>query len=187
MRFLELLNNNIQEAADMKNPIVTIAVDNGGVIKAELYPAKAPNTVANFISLIQSGFYDGLGFHRIVPGFMIQGGCPVGDGTGNPGYSIPGEFSANAFFHNDLSHERGTLSMARTERPNSGGSQFFIMVGSAPYLDGEYAAFGSVTEGMNVADEIANGPREKDRATPPRVMLSVTVETFGAEYTVHKH
>ncbi len=171
----------------MKNPVVTITMDDGGVIKAELFPEKAPNTVANFIELIHAGFYDGLGFHRIVPGFMIQGGCPIGDGTGNPGYSIPGEFSANAFFHNDLSHERGIISMARTERPNSAGSQFFIMVGQAPYLDGEYAAFGRVILGMEVADKIVSGPHINDRATPQRIMRSVTVETFGTEYAVHKN
>ncbi|MDR1692522.1 MAG: peptidylprolyl isomerase [Oscillospiraceae bacterium] len=170
----------------MNNPVVTVTMDDSGVILIELYPGKAPNTVANFVSLIQEGFYNGLTFHRIVPGFMIQGGCPLGDGTGNPGYSIPGEFSANGFFRNDLTHERGVLSMARTERPNSAGSQFFIMVSGADYLDGEYAAFGKVTEGMGIVDGIVSGPRENDRATPPRRMVSVTVETFGEEYIVHK-
>ncbi len=171
----------------MKNPVVTITMEDGGIIKAELYPKKAPNTVANFVSLAESGFYNGLGFHRIVPGFMIQGGCPIGDGTGGPGYSIPGEFSANAFFHNDISHERGVLSMARTDRPNSAGSQFFIMVGEATYLDGEYAAFGCVTEGMGIADSIAEGPRIKDAATPPRKIRTVSVETFGESYEVHRN
>ena len=158
----------------MSNPIVTIEMEGGGVMKAELYPDKAPNTVNNFISLIQKGFYDGLTFHRCIPGFMIQGGDPQGTGTGGPGYSIKGEFSSNGFT-NDLAHERGVLSMARTMNPNSAGSQFFIMVAAAPHLDGEYAAFGKVTEGMEAADQaVGSGSRRK--------MAKVTVETFGVEY-----
>ena len=158
----------------MSNPIVTIEMEGGGVMKAELYPGKAPNTVNNFISLIQKGFYDGLTFHRCIPGFMIQGGDPQGTGTGGPGYSIKGEFSSNGF-ENDLVHERGVLSMARTSNPNSAGSQFFIMVAAAPHLDGEYAAFGKVNDGMECADKAVNsGSRRK--------MAKVTVETFGVEY-----
>ena len=158
----------------MNNPIVTIEMEGGGVMKAELYPDKAPNTVHNFISLIQKGFYDGLTFHRCIPGFMIQGGDPQGTGTGGPGYSIKGEFSSNGFA-NDLAHERGVLSMARTMNLNSAGSQFFIMVAAAPHLDGEYAAFGKVTEGMEAADKaVGSGSRRK--------MAKVTVETFGVDY-----
>ena len=137
------------------NPIVTITMENGDVIKAELYPQIAPNTVNNFISLINKGFYDGLIFHRVIKGFMIQGGCPLGNGTGNPGYSIKGEFSDNGFT-NQLKHEAGVLSMARSMMPNSAGSQFFIMHKAAPHLDGEYAAFGKVIEGMDVVDKIGN-------------------------------
>ena len=139
----------------MANPIVTITMENGDVIKAELYPQIAPNTVNNFISLIKKGFYDGLIFHRVIKGFMIQGGCPLGNGTGNPGYSIKGEFSNNGFT-NQLKHEAGVLSMARSMMPNSAGSQFFIMHKAAPHLDGEYAAFGKVIEGMDVVDKIAS-------------------------------
>ena len=139
----------------MKNPVVTIEMDNGSVIKAELYPDKAPNTVRNFVSLINSGFYDGLIFHRVIMGFMIQGGCPKGIGTGGPGYAIKGEFKGNGF-DNDLKHERGVLSMARAMRPDSAGSQFFIMHERAPHLDGSYAAFGRVIEGIEAVDAIAN-------------------------------
>ena len=137
-----------------QNPIVTIEMEDGGVIKAELYPQTAPNTVNNFISLVQSGFYNGLIFHRCIPGFMIQGGCPDGTGMGGPGYSIKGEFTQNRF-RNDLTHDRGVLSMARTMAPDSAGSQFFIMVEKAPHLDGQYAAFGKVVAGMDVVDKIA--------------------------------
>ena len=167
----------------MSNPIVTIEMEDGGVIKAELYPEVAPNTVNNFVSLVKKGFYDGLIFHRVIPGFMIQGGCPQGTGTGGPGYEIPGEFTANGF-QNDLKHDRGVLSMARTADPNSAGSQFFIMVEAAPHLDGQYAAFGKVTEGMEVADAIVNTPRNgwNDKPKAPQRMKKVTVETFGAEY-----
>ena len=138
-----------------KNPIVTIEMENGDIMKAELYPEIAPNTVRNFIDLIDRGFYDGVMFHRVIPGFMIQGGCPEGTGMGGPGYSIKGEFSRNGF-KNELKHTRGVLSMARTMMPNSAGSQFFIMVADAPHLDDQYASFGKIIEGMEVADEIGN-------------------------------
>lgn len=166
-----------------QNPIVTFEMEDGGVIKAELYPEVAPNTVNNFISLVQGGFYDGLIFHRVIPGFMIQGGCPQGVGTGGPGYNIKGEFTRNGF-QNDLKHDRGVLSMARAMHPNSAGSQFFIMVEKAPHLDGEYASFGKVTEGMDVADKIVNAPRDMrtDRPRADQRMKKVTVETFGVEY-----
>ena len=165
-----------------QNPVVTIEMENGQKMVAELYPEVAPNTVNNFISLIRSGFYDGLIFHRVIPGFMIQGGCPQGTGMGGPGYSIKGEFTRNGF-RNELKHSRGVLSMARTMAPNSAGSQFFIMVEEAPHLDGEYAAFGKVTEGMETADTIVNQPRDRmDRPYEDQRMKSVTVETFGVEY-----
>lgn len=166
----------------MKNPIVTIQMKNGGVIKAELYPEIAPNTVNNFISLIDKGFYDGVIFHRVIPGFMIQGGDPDGNGMGGPGYSIKGEFSRNGF-KNELKHKRGVLSMARTMDPNSAGSQFFIMVQDSPHLDDQYASFGKVIEGMETADEIVNAKRDwDDKPYEDQVMEKVTVETFGEEY-----
>ena len=166
----------------MSNPIVTFEMENGDIIKAELYPEVAPNTVNNFISLVSKGFYDGLIFHRVIPGFMIQGGDPKGTGVGGPGYSIKGEFTANRF-KNDLKHDRGVLSMARTMAPNSAGSQFFIMHEDAPHLDGQYAAFGAVTEGIEVVDQIAGTRTDRnDRPTEPQVMKKVTVETFGEEY-----
>lgn len=165
------------------NPIVTITLENGKVIKAELYPEIAPNTVKNFVSLIESGYYDGLIFHRVIPGFMIQGGCPEGSGMGGPGYSIKGEFSGNGF-DNNLEHDRGVLSMARAMDPNSAGSQFFIMTEKSPHLDGQYAAFGKVTEGMDAVDEIVNSPRDySDRPHEDQVMKSVTVDTFGQDYS----
>ena len=165
-----------------QNPIVTIEMENGGVIKAELYPEVAPNTVNNFISLISKGFYNGVIFHRVIPGFMIQGGDPKGQGIGGPGYSIKGEFTANRF-ENNLKHDRGVLSMARTMNPNSAGSQFFIMVEKAPHLDGQYAAFGKVIEGMDVADAIVGAKRDRmDRPYEDQRMKSVTVETFGVDY-----
>ncbi len=165
-----------------QNPIVTISMENGGIIRIELYPEAAPNTVNNFISLINQGFYDGLTFHRVIKDFMIQGGCPEGNGTGGPGYSIPGEFSDNGF-QNDLKHEPGVLSMARTMNPDSAGSQFFLMHKSAPHLDGSYAAFGQVIEGMDVVNEIAETPTDADDCplTPQRI-ASMTVETFGIDY-----
>ena len=166
----------------MANPIVTITMNTGDVIKAELYPDIAPNTVNNFISLINKGYYDGLIFHRVIKGFMIQGGCPDGTGTGGPGYSIKGEFSQNGF-KNDLKHDAGVLSMARTMIPDSAGSQFFIMHKRSPHLDGAYAAFGKVTEGLDVVDRIANTNTDfSDRPTEPQVMKKVTVETFGETY-----
>ena len=166
----------------MSNPIVTIEMENGGVMKAELYPDIAPNTVNNFISLVKSGFYDGTIFHRVIPGFMIQGGDPDGTGMGGPGSSIKGEFAQNGF-KNDLIHERGVLSMARTLDPNSAGSQFFVMVDDAPHLDGGYAAFGKVIEGMETADAIVNAKRDwNDRPKQAQKMKKVTVDTQGVDY-----
>jgi peptidyl-prolyl cis-trans isomerase B (cyclophilin B) len=166
----------------MSNPIVTFEMENGDVIKAELYPEIAPNTVNNFISLVSKGFYDGLIFHRVIPGFMIQGGDPKGSGIGGPGYSIRGEFTANRF-PNDLKHARGVLSMARTMAPNSAGSQFFIMHEDSPHLDGQYAAFGKVIEGIEAVDNICAARTDyNDRPRIPQVMKKVTVETFGVEY-----
>lgn len=167
----------------MSNPIVTIEMENGGVIKAELYPEIAPNTVNNFISLVQAGFYDGVIFHRVVPGFMIQGGDPQGTGMGGPGYCIKGEFTDNGF-KNDLKHTRGVLSMARTMIPNSAGSQFFIMHADAPHLDRQYAAFGKVIEGIEVVDSIARTPRSmgNDKPRQDQRMKKVTVDTFGVDY-----
>ena len=165
-----------------QNPIVTIEMENGGKMVAELYPEVAPNTVNNFISLVQSGFYNGLIFHRVIPGFMIQGGCPNGNGMGGPGYSIKGEFTHNGVC-NTLKHDRGVLSMARAMHPNSAGSQFFIMVEKAPHLDGEYAAFGMVIEGMDYVDEIANtATNSNDRPKAEQKMKKVTAETFGVDY-----
>ena len=167
----------------MANPIVTIEMENGGIIKAELYPDVAPQSVYNFISLINKGFYDGVIFHRVIPGFMIQGGDPEGTGMGGPGYCIRGEFAGNGF-QNDLLHTRGVLSMARTMVPDSAGSQFFIMHADAPHLDGQYAAFGKVTEGMEVVDAIANCRRDifNNKPKAPQVMKKVTVDTFGETY-----
>ena len=165
-----------------QNPIVTFEMEDGGKMVAELYPEVAPNTVNNFISLVKSGFYDGLIFHRVIPGFMIQGGCPQGTGMGGPGWSIRGEFSGNGV-KNDLKHDRGVLSMARAMNPNSAGSQFFIMVEKAPHLDGQYASFGKVIEGMDVADRIVNAKRDwNDKPLEAQRMKSVTVETFGVDY-----
>ncbi len=165
-----------------QNPIVTIEMENGGTMKAELYPEVAPNTVNNFISLINKGFYDGVIFHRVIPGFMIQGGDPLGRGTGGPGYSIHGDFKSNGF-DNDLKHTRGVLSMARSMMPNSAGSQFFVMVADAPHLDGQYAGFGKVIEGMEVADAIVASDRDRmDKPFEDQRMAKVTVETFGVEY-----
>ena len=166
----------------MNNPIVTFELENGGIIKAELYPNVAPNTVNNFISLIKKGFYDGLTFHRVIPGFMIQGGCPDGTGTGGPGYSIKGEFDSNGFT-NELKHYSGVLSMARTMRPDTAGSQFFIMHQPAPHLDGEYAAFGMVIEGFDEVNKIAMVRTDfMDKPLEPQIMKKVTVETFGVDY-----
>ena len=166
----------------MSNPIVTIEMENGRTIKAELYPEIAPNTVANFLSLAGSGYYDGLTFHRVIYGFMIQGGCPNGTGMGGPGYSIKGEFASNGV-KNTLAHTPGVLSMARSMMPNSAGSQFFIMHKAAPHLNGEYAAFGKVIEGMEVVDEIAECDTDfSDKPLDPQVMKRVTAETFGVDY-----
>lgn len=166
----------------VQNPVATITMQNGKKIVVELFPDVAPNTVNNFISLANSGFYNGLTFHRVIRGFMIQGGCPKGNGTGGPGYYIKGEFSQNGF-GNALNHERGVISMARAQNPNSAGSQFFIMHQDAPHLDGAYAAFGKVVEGIDVVDEIADEYTDYyDRPFEKQVMSSVTVETFGQTY-----
>lgn len=163
-------------------PIVTFEMESGDVIKAELYPEVAPNTVNNFIELVNKGFYDGLTFHRVIYGFMIQGGCPNGTGTGGPGYSIVGEFAHNGV-ENNLAHTEGVLSMARAMNPNSAGSQFFIMHKDAPHLDGEYAAFGKVIEGMDIVNKIAEVDTDfQDKPLDPQVIKKVTVETFGEEY-----
>ena len=168
----------------MSNPIVTITMEDGRVMKGELYPDKAPNTVNNFISLANKGFYDGLTFHRVIPGFMIQGGCPNGNGMGGPGYEINGEFSANGFKQNDLLHTTGVLSMARTMAPNSAGSQFFIMVAPAPHLDGQYAAFGQITEGQDIAIDISRVQRNMMNDKPKKDVgiASIRVDTQGVEY-----
>ena len=168
------------------NPIFTIEMENGHTMKGELYPEIAPNSVANFVELANSGFYDGVIFHRVIPGFMIQGGDPQGRGTGGPGYTIKGEFAANGV-KNTLRHTRGVLSMARSMMPNSAGSQFFVMVADAPHLDGQYAAFGKVTEGMETADEIVAAPRDPmDKPFEDQRMKSVRVETFGTVYKAEK-
>ena len=168
----------------MSNPIVRIELESGQIMSGELYPEKAPNTVNNFIALANSGFYDGLIFHRVIPGFMIQGGDPEGTGMGGPGYAIRGEFSGNGFEKNDLKHTLGVLSMARSMPPDSAGSQFFIMVGDAPHLDGQYAAFGKITENAEAAVEISRVPRSmmNDKPKKPQVMKSIRVDTLGEEY-----
>ena len=167
----------------MSNPLVTIEMEDGGVMKGELYPEIAPNTVNNFIALANSGYYDGLIFHRVIPGFMIQGGCPQGTGTGGPGYCIKGEFTTNGF-QNDLKHTTGVLSMARTMIPDSAGSQFFIMVADAPHLDREYAAFGKITENAEKAIEISRVNRDMftDKPKKPQTIKSIRVDTLGEEY-----
>ena len=166
----------------MANPIVTFEMENGDIMKAELYPEIAPNTVNNFISLVQNGFYDGLMFHRVIRGFMIQGGCPDGTGMGGPGYTIKGEFSQNGFA-NDLRHTEGVLSMARAMHPDSAGSQFFIMHKNSPHLDGAYAAFGKITEGMDIVNKIAETATDySDRPLEEQKMKKVTVDTMGVEY-----
>lgn len=165
-----------------QNPIVTFTMENGDVMKAELYPDVAPNTVNNFISLVKKGFYDGLIFHRVIAGFMIQGGDPEGSGMSGPGYSIKGEFNYNGV-ENNLKHSRGVLSMARAQHPDSAGSQFFIMHADAPHLDGQYAAFGKLVEGEDVLDSIASIDTDwSDRPRTPQVMKTVTVDTFGVDY-----
>ena len=166
----------------MTNPVVTIKMANGDVMKAELYPDIAPNTVNNFISLVKNGFYNGLIFHRVIRGFMIQGGCPDGIGTGGPGYTIKGEFNQNGFV-NELAHTEGVLSMARAMHPHSAGSQFFIMHETSPHLDGQYAAFGKVIEGMDVVNRIAETKTNRqDKPLEDQVMVKVTVDTFGVDY-----
>ena len=167
----------------MSNPLVTIEMEDGGVMKGELYPEIAPNTVNNFIALANSGYYDGLIFHRVIPGFMIQGGCPQGTGTGGPGYCIKGEFSSNGF-QNDLKHTLGVLSMARTMIPDSAGSQFFIMVADAPHLDNQYAAFGKITENAQKAIDISRVNRDMftDKPKKPQTIKSIRVDTLGVDY-----
>ena len=165
-----------------QNPVVTMEMEKGDIIKAELYPEIAPNTVNNFISLVKKGYYDGLIFHRVIPRFMIQGGCPQGSGMGNPGYSIRGEFSGNGH-DNDLKHTKGVLSMARSASPDSAGSQFFIMVADSPHLDNQYAGFGKVIQGIEATDSIVNTARNSsDRPLEDQRIKTVTVETFGADY-----
>ena len=172
----------------MQNPIVTIEMESGKTIKLELYPEIAPNTVANFVSLASKGYYDGLIFHRVIPCFMIQGGDPTGTGMGGPGYTIKGEFARNGYRENTLRHTRGVISMARSGMPNSAGSQFFIMHADAPHLDGSYAAFGKVTEGIETVDEIASVRTDRqDRPTAEQKMRKVTVETFGKDYPLEKY
>ena len=169
--------------SEMNHPIATITMEDGRVMTAELYPEKAPNTVNNFISLANKGFYDGLIFHRVIPGFMIQGGCPKGNGTGGPGYDIKGEFAGNGFAQNDLKHTTGVLSMARAMHPDSAGSQFFIMVAPAPHLDGQYAAFGQVTDGVEEAIRISELPTDwNDKPKAPVVIQSIRVDTQGVDY-----
>ena len=166
----------------MKQPVATITMQDGSVMQVELYPSTAPNTVNNFISLAQKGFYNGTIFHRVIPGFMIQGGDPDGVGTGGPGYRIKGEFSSNGF-NNPLKHEKGVLSMARAMDPDSAGSQFFIMVANAPHLDGQYAAFGKIIQGMDVAERIVAVERNfADKPLQDQVMETVVVDTFGVDY-----
>lgn len=166
----------------MQNPVATITMENGDVIKVELYPEIAPNTVRNFIDLCNHNFYDGLIFHRVIKGFMIQGGCPDKDGTGNPGYSIKGEFTGNGF-QNDLSHKKGVISMARAMSPDSAGSQFFLMHKFSPHLDNQYAGFGQTIEGLDVIDKIAKTKTDfNDRPVEPQVIRSITVDTFGETY-----
>ena len=172
----------------MSHPIATIEMESGKTIKVELYPEYAPNTVANFIALANRGFYDGLIFHRVIRGFMIQGGDPTGTGMGGPGYSIKGEFARNGYRENTLRHTRGVISMARSGMPNSAGSQFFIMHADAPHLDGSYAAFGKVTEGIETVDEIASvRTGMQDRPVNEQKMRKVSVETFGKDYPLEKY
>jgi len=168
----------------MSHPIVTIELENGQVMKGELYPEKAPNTVSNYIALANSGYYDGLIFHRVIPGFMIQGGCPTGTGTGGPGYQIRGEFSGNGYEKNDIKHTLGVLSMARSMHPDSAGSQFFIVVAAGPHLDGHSAAFGQITENVEAAVEISRVPRNmfNDKPNKPQVIKSIRVDTLGEDY-----
>ncbi len=172
-----------QTFKDSNNPIATIAMENGDEIKLELYPKAAPNTVNNFIYLVSKGFYNGLTFHRVIPKFMIQGGCPKGDGTGEPGYKIKGEFAENGFSDNGLKHTRGVISMARSQKNDSAGSQFFIMHGDTSSLDGKYAAFGKVTKGMDVVDKIVSVDRgSNDKPKTAQVMKKLTIETFSNKY-----
>ena len=177
----------LAEAAETQNPVATITMADGGVITVELYPDVAPNTVANFVELASAGFYDGVIFHRVIAGFMIQGGDPTGTGMGGPGYTIKGEFARNGFRQNNLKHNRGVLSMARSMMPNSAGSQFFIMHADAPHLDGDYAAFGRVIEGIEAVDHVADIQTDaNDRPVEDQVIKSIRVETNGVDYAVEK-
>lgn len=170
----------------MRNPIVTLHLQNNQTVNIELYPEFAPISVANFIHLVQKGFYNGLSFHRVIPGFMVQGGCPIGNGTGGPDYRIKGEFSGNGV-QNSLRHSRGVISMARSGHPDSAGSQFFIMVADAPHLEGQYAAFGKVLSGMDVIDQVVNVKRDPmDKPLSPQVILEAIADTFGTEYPHQK-
>ena len=170
----------------MRNPIVTLHLANNQTVNIELYPEIAPVSVANFLHLVKEGFYNGLSFHRVIPGFMVQGGCPIGNGTGGPGYRIKGEFSGNGV-QNTLRHSRGVLSMARSGHPDSAGSQFFIMVADAPHLDGQYAAFGKVLSGMDAIDQVVNVKRDPmDKPLTPQIILEAIADTFGTEYTHQK-
>lgn len=170
----------------MRNPIVTLHLANNQTVNIELYPEIAPVSVANFLHLVQEGFYNGLTFHRVIPGFMVQGGCPIGNGTGGPGYRIKGEFSGNGV-QNTLRHSRGVLSMARSGHPDSAGSQFFIMVADAPHLDGQYAAFGKVLSGMDAIDQVVNVKRDPmDKPLTPQIILEAVADTFGTEYPHQK-
>lgn len=170
----------------MRNPIVTLHLANNQTVNIELYPEIAPISVANFLHLVQEGFYNGLSFHRVIPGFMVQGGCPIGNGTGGPGYRIKGEFSGNGV-QNSLRHSRGVISMARSGHPDSAGSQFFIMVADAPHLDGQYAAFGKVLSGMDAIDQVVNVKRDPmDKPLSPQVILEAIADTFGTEYPHQK-
>jgi len=170
----------------MRNPLITFQLANNQTLNIELYPESAPKSVANFIHLVQTGFYTGLTFHRVIPGFMVQGGCPSGTGTGGPGYTIAGEFQANGF-KNELKHSRGVISMARSGHPDSAGSQFFIMVADAPHLDGQYAAFGKVLVGMDAIDQIVNTKRDhSDKPLSAQVILEASADTFGIDYPLVK-
>jgi peptidyl-prolyl cis-trans isomerase B (cyclophilin B) len=182
IHLMQIKHSNKEMNKMAQNPVVTIEMENGKTIKVELFPEVAPNTVNNFIELVKKGFYDGVIFHRVIKGFMIQGGDPQGIGVGGPGYSIKGEFSSNKV-NNPLKHSRGVISMARSMMPNSAGSQFFIMHQDSPHLDGQYAAFGEVIEGIEVVDEIANTKTGvQDKPVEPQMMKKVTVETFGVDY-----
>lgn len=183
---MDYLSKDTEKKSEDKNPVATIEMEDGSIIKVELYPEVAPNTVRNFISLANDGFYNGTIFHRVIKGFMIQGGDPLGNGTGGPDYSIYGEFSNNKF-ENNLSHERGVISMARSQNNNSAGSQFFIMHEDSPHLNGDYAAFGKVIEGMDVVDSIATTETKNEKPVNEQKIKTISVDTFGVEYNPPTH